>query len=346
MRPFTFESAADFPQASRLGRGSGQGQTDAAAQFLAGGTTLIDLMKLDVLRPQRVVSLEPLRSASKEIEFGPAGVRLSAFATMAQVADDPRILSEYPALAQSLALAASPQIRNMATLGGNVLQKTRCPYYRDPSWRACNKREPGSGCAAISGSNRNHAVLGVDDSCIAQYPGDFGVALIALDAQVNLSGPRRTRRIPFASLHRAARGQPHIEVTLEPGEIITSFHVPGGPWTRRSVYLKVRDRASYEFAIASAAVAIEMEADKVVNARIGLGGMAYRPWRSEDAENVLAGKPLTESNAHAAAQAALGGAQSHGQNDYKPELARRTIVRALLQAKALPNWSAGADHAG
>lgn len=345
MRPFTFESAADLQQAARLGQATGQGQADAAAQFLAGGTTLIDLMKLDVLRPQRVVDLGPLRASSRDIEFGPDGVRLSAFAKMARVADEPRMLSEYPALAQSLALAASQQIRNMATLGGNVLQKTRCPYYRDRSWAACNKRDPGSGCAAIAGFNRNHAVLGVDESCIAQYPGDFGVALMALDAQLDLNGPRGARRIPFASLHRAAHGQPHIETTLAPGEIVTAFHVPSGPWTRRSLYLKVRDRASYEFAIASAAVALEMEADTVRSARIGLGGMAYLPWRSKAAENVLAGKPLTEANARAAAEAALQGAQCHGQNDFKPELARRTIVRALLQAKALPNSSTEPERA-
>jgi xanthine dehydrogenase YagS FAD-binding subunit len=345
MRPFTFESAADLQDASRLGLRTAQGQTDAAAQFLAGGTTLIDLMKLDVLRPQRVIDLQPLRASSRHIEFGPAGLRLSAFAKMATVADNPRVLSDYPAIAQSLGLAASPQIRNMATLGGNVLQKTRCPYYRDPSWRACNKRDPGTGCAAIAGFNRNHAVLGVDQSCIAQYPGDFAVALIALDAHLDLSGPRGPRRIPFASLHRAPEGQPHIEITLEPGEIITAFHIPNGAWTRRSLYLKVRDRASYEFAIASAAVALELNADDVVSARIGLGGIAYRPWRSEDAEKVLLGKPLTEANAQAAAEAALEGAQSHGQNDYKPELARRTIVRALLEAKALPDSSAEPERA-
>jgi xanthine dehydrogenase YagS FAD-binding subunit len=345
MRPFVFERAADLPQAHRLGLGTGQGQTDAVTQFLAGGTTLIDLMKLDVLRPQRVVELQPLRTASKDIEFGPTGIRLSAFARMASVADNPRVLIEYPVLAQSLALAASPQIRNMATLGGNVLQKTRCPYYRDPSWNACNKRDPGSGCAAISGFNRNHAVLGVDQSCIAQYPGDFGVALIALDAQLELSGPRGARRIPFSSLHRAAEGQPHVENTLQPGEIIMAFFVPSGPWTFRSLFLKVRDRASYEFAIASAAVALELDANKVVSARIGLGGMAYRPWRSTDAEKLLIGKPLIEANAQAAADAALNGAHSHGQNDYKPELARRTIVRALLQAKALPSSGAESRHA-
>ena len=205
MRPFAFHRAEDLSQASRLGRDTGQGQTDAPAQFLAGGTTLIDLMKLDVLRPQRVVDLQPLHRASKEIEFAPNEIRLSAFATMARVADDARIQSEYPALAQSLSLAASPQIRNMATLGGNVLQKTRCPYYRDPSWSACNKRDPGSGCGAISGFNRNHAVLGVDESCIAQYPGDFGVALVALDAQVELDWTARPSTNP---LRIAAPGRP------------------------------------------------------------------------------------------------------------------------------------------
>jgi xanthine dehydrogenase YagS FAD-binding subunit len=346
MRPFTFEKAADLPQACRLGLGTGQGQTDAVAQYLAGGTTLIDLMKLDVLRPHRIVDLQHLQASARDVEFGPSGVRLSAFARMSNVADNPRMLSEYPVLAQSLALAASPQIRNMATLGGNVLQKTRCPYYRDPSWSACNKRSPGSGCAAISGFNRNHAVLGVDLSCIAQYPGDFGVALITLEAQLDLNGPHGARRIPFAALHRPAEGQPHIETTLAPGEIITAFHVPGGARSRRSVFLKIRDRASYEFAIASAAVALEFDAENVASARIGLGGMAYRPWRAIEAETVLIGKPLTEANALAAADAALGGAQCHGQNAYKPELARRTIVRALLQAKALPASSAEPQHAG
>jgi xanthine dehydrogenase YagS FAD-binding subunit len=215
------------------------------------------------------------------------------------------------------------------------LQRTRCTYYRDPSWSACNKRTPRSGCAAITGVNRNYAVLGVDDSCIAQYPGDLAVALIALDAQVELAGPQGPRRLAFADLHTAANGQPHIETTLRAGELITAFHVPAGAWTRRSVYLKVRDRASYEFAIASAAVALDLEGDVVRSARIGLGGMAYKPWRSREAERLLEGKTLNEASAAAAAVAALATARTHGDNDYKPELARRTIVRALLQAQSL-----------
>jgi xanthine dehydrogenase YagS FAD-binding subunit len=341
MRPFIFHSAADLPQAVRLGAAGALGSsgapggTDAPTQFLAGGTTLIDLMKLDVLRPQRVVNLGSVRAPWAGIETTADELRLGAFTKMSVAADHPAVLSRYPVLAQSLQLAASAQIRNMATLGGNVLQKTRCPYYRDPSWTACNKRNPGSGCAALEGFNRNHAVLGVDESCIAQYPGDFGVALIALDATLELRGPDGIRQIAFASLHRPPGNSPHIETTLKPGELITQFRIPAGVWTHRSLYLKVRDRASYEFAIASAAVALDMDGDRVRSARIGLGGMAYRPWRALDAENVLMGKELTEANAAAAAAVALEGAITRGHNHYKPELARRTLVRALLEAKSL-----------
>ncbi|HEX4377473.1 MAG TPA: FAD binding domain-containing protein, partial [Steroidobacteraceae bacterium] len=256
MRPFAYQRPEDLAQAARLGDGTGQGQTDAPVQFLSGGTTLIDLMKLDVLRPARVVDLTGLGSRLQYIELTDKSLRLGAFASMAAVAEHPTILTHYPVIAQSLQQAASPQLRNMATLGGNVLQKTRCTYYRDPSWPACNKRTPGSGCAAISGVNRNHAVLGVDDHCIAQYPGDFAVALIALDARVELNGPAGARRIAFGSLHRPA-GQPHLETTLRSGEVIVGFEVPAAPWTPRSAFIKVRDRASYEFAIASAAVALE-----------------------------------------------------------------------------------------
>ncbi|WP_158918831.1 xanthine dehydrogenase family protein subunit M [Caulobacter sp. S45] len=334
MRPFAYETAADVASASRFGREAGQGQTDAPTQFLAGGTTLIDLMKLDVLRPQRLVDINPLVARHSEIEVGPDGLRIGALAKMSAVAAHPEVLATYPALAQSLQLAASPQLRNMATLGGNVLQRTRCTYYRDPSWTACNKRQPGSGCAALEGVNRNHAVLGVDENCIAQYPGDLGVALIALGAEVELGGAAGARRIPFAELHRPA-GKPHVETTLKSGELITAFRVPAGPWTRRSLYLKVRDRASYEFAIASAAVALDMDGEVVRQARIGLGGLAYRPWRAEAAEASLKGKPLTEETAEAAAREALSGAITHGHNAYKPELGRRTMVRALLAAKTM-----------
>jgi xanthine dehydrogenase YagS FAD-binding subunit len=342
MRSFAYQRAADAAQAVRFGRGTGQGQIDAEVQFLAGGTTLIDLMKLDVLRPQRIVDLDALQKSLNRIEVSSGGVHLGAMTKMSAAAHHPVLLQEYPVIAQSLQLAASAQLRNMATLGGNVLQKTRCTYFRDPSWAACNKRSPGSGCAAITGFNRNHAVLGVDSNCIAQYPGDFAVALIALDAQVDLLGPLDTRRIPFASLHLPVGEQPHIEHTLRAGEIIAGFFVPAGAWTRRSRYVKVRDRESYEFAIASAAVALDLDGDRIRQVRIGLGGMAYRPWRALDAEQLLTGKPLTEANAQAAANQALQGAATHGHNDYKPELARRTLVRALLEAKAMTPAAQGA----
>jgi len=335
MRPFSYERAVDLNEASRLGANTGQGQTDAPVQFLAGGTTLVDLMKLDVLRPARVVDISPLGADLAAIAVTGRGLHLGALATMSKVAEHPDVRRAYPAIAESLSLAASDQLRNMASLGGNVLQRTRCPYYRDPSWEACNKRRPGSGCTAIQGYNHNHAVLGVDESCIAQYPGDLGVVLAAFDAEVELSGPAGARLVAFASLHRPAEGQPHLETTLRPGEVITGFNVPAGAWTRRSLYLKVRDRSSYEFALASAAVGLDMDGETVRQARIGLGGVAYRPWRSREAEAVLVGKPLDESTAKAAADAAFAGAVTHGGNDFKPELGRRTLVRALLQAQAL-----------
>ena len=334
MRPFAYDRAGDVGEASRLGRDTGQGQTSARTQFLAGGTTLIDLMKLDVLRPEHLVDINPLEARHSAIEAGPEGLRLGALARMSTAADHPAVRRDYPAVAQALDQAASAQLRNMATLGGNLLQRTRCPYYRDTSWSACNKRQPGSGCAAIAAVNRNHAVLGVDGSCISQYPGDLAVALIALDAELELEGGR-ARRLPLAELHRPPGDRPDIETNLEPGEVITAIRVPAGPWTRRSLYLKVRDRASYEFAIASAAVALDLDGGRVRQARIGLGGMAYRPWRAREAEAMLAGQSLTRELAEAAAREALKGAVTHGGNDYKPELGRRTLVRALLQAQRL-----------
>jgi xanthine dehydrogenase YagS FAD-binding subunit len=339
MRPFSYTRAADLAQAIRLGQHTSQGQTDAPVQFLAGGTTLYDLMKLDVIVPERLVDLTPLRATHAAITPTAAGLRLGALARMAQVAAHPTVRSDYPVLAQSLQLAASAQLRNMATLGGNVLQRTRCTYFRDPSWTECNKRTPGSGCAALTGFNRNHAVLGTDASCIAQYPGDFAVALVALEAEVDLTGPQGSRRLPFVSLHRAAEGQPHLETNLRPGEVITAFFIPATSWVQRSVYVKVRDRASYEFAIASAAVALELDGDLVRQVRIGLGGMAYRPWRAQAAEAVLTGKPLTEASADAAGRAAMEGAVGHGHNDYKLALGRQTVVRALMEAKAMPTPS-------
>jgi xanthine dehydrogenase YagS FAD-binding subunit len=336
MRPFEYSRPPNLADAARLGAATGQGQADAATQYLAGGTTLIDLMKLDVLRPRNVVDLRALRARHNSIAVRADGLHLGAFASMAAVSEDERVRREYPVIADSLKLAASAQLRNMATLGGNVLQKTRCPFYRDPTFEACNKRTPGSGCQAIGSFNRNHAVLGTDASCISQYPGDLAVALIALDATVQLTGPRGERSLPFAQLHIGPAGKPHIETSLRSGEIITAFHIPAAPWYARSLYLKVRDRASYEFALASCAVALELEGDQVRTARLGLGGLAYKPWRAHDAEQLLVGKALTADTARAAGAAAMRAAVTHGHNDFKRELGERTIVRALLAAKAMP----------
>ncbi len=328
MRPFAYAPADDRADALRLA------QADGAA-FLAGGTTLLDLMKLDVMRPRTLVDINRLADGNAAIEARPEGLRLGALMRMADAADHPDIVREYPAIAQSLRLAASQQLRNMATLGGNVLQRTRCAYFRDAGEAACNKRRPGSGCAALGGVNRKHAVLGVSERCIATYAGDFAQALIALDAVVEIDGPKGARVIGFAELHCPPGETPDVETTLAPGEIITGFRVPSGPWTRRSLYLKVRDRESYEFALASAAVALDMRDGRVREARIALGGVATVPWRARAAEAALAGRALTDDTAADAADRAFTGAVTHGGNDHKPELGRRTLVRALTEAARL-----------
>jgi xanthine dehydrogenase YagS FAD-binding subunit len=331
MRPFHYEHAADRAQALKAAAAAG-----ANVHYLAGGTTLIDLMKLDVMRPETVVDINALAHDHAEVRADAEGLKLGALARMSDVAEHPAVVRDYPAIAQSLDLAASPQLRNMASLGGNVLQRTRCPYFRDTAWSACNKRQPGSGCAALTGVNRKLAILGVSDRCIANYPGDFAIALAALGATIDLEGPAGRRVIPFEDLHRLPGETPHIETNLKPGELITGFSVPAGPWTRRSFYLKIRDRQSYEFALTSAAIALDLDAAGVVReARIGLGGVAAKPWRSHEAEAVLRGRPLDEASAQAAAHAAFAGAKTGGQQAFKPELGRRTLVRALLQARSM-----------
>ena len=324
MRPFTFDRAADAGAAVR-----------ANGSFLAGGTTMLDLMKLDVMRPGRLVDINALAPRLGAVTADVGGLRLGALARMAEVADHATVRRDYPMIAQSLALAASAQLRNMASIGGNVLQRTRCSYFRDASVAECNKRIPGSGCAAIGGNNRLLAVLGTSEACIASYPGDFAQAMIALDATVEIEGPRGSRRIPFAELHRPPGDTPEVETTLANGELITGFAVPALPWAKRSVYLKVRDRESYAFAVASAAVALDMNGETVREARIALGGVATTPWRARQAEAVLAGQRLDEALAERAAAAAFQGAVTHGENAFKPELGRRTLVRALLQAQQM-----------
>jgi xanthine dehydrogenase YagS FAD-binding subunit len=308
---------------------------NAASQYLAGGTTLLDLMKLDVMQPAHVIDINGLARDFGTIEAGPNQLHMGALVRMAEAADHPTILRDYPVIAQSLQLAASAQIRNMATLGGNVLQRTRCTYFRDPSWTACNKRNPGSGCAALEGVNRKHAVLGTSNACIATYPGDFAQALIALDATIDIVGARGPRTTRFEDLHVAPGQIPQIETKLKPGDLIVGFTVPAKPWFRRSLYLKIRDRESYEFALASAAVALDVEGGIVREARIALGGVATKPWRARGAEAALADQSLTAKSAVLAAEAAFASAMTHGDNEYKPELGRRTLVRALLQAAAM-----------
>jgi xanthine dehydrogenase YagS FAD-binding subunit len=333
MRPFAYERAAGVGEAVRAGRASGQmPPTQSETQFLAGGTTILDLMKLDVMRPRRLIDIRDLGS---RIERGPKGLFLGAFATMAATGNHPEIRQNYPLVAQSLGLAASPQIRTMATLGGNVLQRTRCSYFRDTSWSACNKREPGSGCAALDGINRKHAILGVGNNCIATYPGDFAQALIALDATMEIAGPNGTRAVPFETLHREPGSTPHIETNLAPGDLIVGFLLPVAPWMRRSLYLKIRDRESYEFALASAAVALDLAGGTVNEARIALGGVATKPWRAREAEAVLKGAVLDQAAATRAADAAFAIARTGGGNDYKIELGKRTLIRALLQAQEM-----------
>lgn len=340
MRPFAFRRPADAGEAMAAALGEhaagGTPMTAAPGQFLAGGTTLVDLMKLDVMRPEVLVDINRLGPADlSRIDADAGSLRFGALVRMADAERHPAVLREYPVIAQSLKLAASAQIRNMASLGGNLLQRTRCTYFRDTSWSACNKRSPGSGCAAMDGVNRPHAVLGISDHCIATYPGDFAQALIALDATVEIMGALGKRSIPIAALHRPPGTTPHIETTLAPGELITAIAVPAAPWFRRSLYLKIRDRESYEFALASAAVALDLEDGVVREARIALGGVATVPWRAHAAETALRGQRLDEAVARAAAEAAFADAKPHGDNAVKVPLGKQTVVRALLQAAAL-----------
>ena len=336
MRPFTFSFASDaHAAAGSAAPGAAQAATGAQVQYLAGGTTLIDLMKLDVMRPTQLIDITRMAAPQMQaIALSAQGLSIGALATMRQVADHPGVQRDYPVVAQSLQLAASQQIRNMARVGGNVLQRTRCAYFRDSSW-PCNKRTPGAGCSALDGENRWHAVLGGSDQCIASYPGDWATALIALDATVQVLGSGGARTMPFSALHLPPGSTPHIETTLAPGDLITGFVIPAGAHTRRSLYLKVRDRESYEFALASAAVALELDGDIVRQVRIGIGGPVALPWRAREAEAQLVGRPLTEFNATAAARAAFAAAKPREHNAFRIPLGQQTLVRALLQAKTM-----------
>jgi xanthine dehydrogenase YagS FAD-binding subunit len=335
MRPFIYQRATD-PNAAIAALAAAGGDTpstEAAVQALAGGTTLIDLMKLDVMRPERLVDINPLAGSWSEINLDGGNLRLGALARMSDVAAHPGVQRNYPVIADSLKLAASPQLRNMATLGGNVLQRTRCSYFRDVSYTACNKRNPGSGCAAMDGVNRMHAVLGTSDQCIATYPGDFAQALIALDADVEISGKSGTRTLSFAQLHKRPGDTPHIETALAPGELISGFTI-NGRWPR-SVYLKARDRQSYEFALSSAAIALDVKDGIVQEARVALGGVATVPWRAREAEALLKGLKFDDGLAGRVAEAAFTSAKPREHNVFKIDLGKRVVARALHKAATM-----------
>ena len=340
MRPFVYERPETVGAAARRA-GDAAERVSAPASgpvIYAGGTTMLDLMKLGVARPERVVDVTALTDpALRRIRIDGSTLRLGSLVTMYDAAEHADVKARAPVLSESLWLAASQQLRHMATLGGNVLQRTRCPYYRDPSWAACNKRDPGSGCAMRGGVNRLAAVLGTSEACVAMYPGDWAQALIAFDATVQVIGPGGGRTLPFAELHRAPGDTPELETNLGPGEIIVGYAVPLTPAVERSIYLKARDRESYAFANASAAVGLELEADgeTVREVRIGLGGVASRPWRASEAEDLLTGGPLTEENARRAGEPAFEGAEPLEHNAFKVPLAIEVIAKALTTLKAL-----------
>ncbi|HKW46722.1 MAG TPA: xanthine dehydrogenase family protein subunit M [Gemmatimonadaceae bacterium] len=325
MQPFSYILAADARAASRLALDEPQ------SRYLAGGTTLVDLMKLDVEQPTQVIDITKLPLG--EVTLFPDGtLRIGAMVRNSDLAHNEFVRTRFPLLSQAVLAGASGQVRNMATTGGNLLQRTRCSYFRDTAM-PCNKRHPGSGCSAIGGYNRGHAVLGTSESCIATNPSDMAVALVALDARVQILGPggEGERVIPLSDLHRLPGDHPEQETTLEPGELITAIEIPPLSYAPRSLYLKVRDRASFAFALASAAVALDVADGTVRDARVALGGVATKPWRSLEAEAALRGKPANMATYRAAGEAALAGAVPRTHNGFKIELARRTLVRTLLR---------------
>ncbi|MFC6083491.1 FAD binding domain-containing protein [Sphaerisporangium aureirubrum] len=322
MRAFTFAAPASVEAAV-----GGDGQT----AFLAGGTTLVDLMKLEVLTPSRVLDINalPLRG----IEAGRDGLRLGALERMSDIAADRAVAERYPVIAEALLLSASQQIRNMASIGGNLLQRTRCGYFRDVT-SPCNRREPGSGCPAVDGANRMHAILGTSDSCVATHASDVAVALVALDAAVRLRDATGTRTVRLADFYRQPGATPQVENVLRPGELVTDVLVPALPWARRSAYLKIRDRQSYEFALCSAAVALDVRGGRIADARVAVGGVGTVPWRLPAVEAALRGRPPRRQTFETAADQAVRGARPLPHNAFKTVLLKRTLVRALLRLEA------------
>src|SRR2546421_3076790 len=310
MHPFTLERPRNLTAALALRAQAGR--NDAPAEYIAGGTDMVQLLQEYVRQPGRLVSLAGL--LDNRIEAGAQGLRLGAAATMAEVAAHPAVVEQFPVVSEALLNSASPQVRNQATMGGNLLQRTRCPYFRDVGYSACNKRIPGSGCAAIGGENRWHAVLGTSESCIAANASDLAVALVALDAGIEVRGARGQRTVPLIDFHRLPGATPHIETVLEPGEVIAAISVPAHSAARRSHYLKVRDRASFEFAVVSAAVALDMDGPRIRQAHIALGGVGTKPWRVPRVEAALAGSDLDPAALRRAAALAAQGAQGRRHN--------------------------------
>jgi xanthine dehydrogenase YagS FAD-binding subunit len=327
VQTFSYQRATDVASAVAAGQQTG-------ARYIGGGTNLVDLMKGGVEKPTLLIDITRLPLADIR-DAADGGLAIGALARNSDVADHPLVRARYPLLSQALVSGASGQLRNMATVGGNLLQRTRCYYFVDPAFAMCNKRVPGSGCAALEGHNRIHAILGASDACIAVNPSDMNVALAALDATVRVAGPRGERRIAFADFHRLPGSSPERDTTLEPGELILAVELP--PSTRlasRSTYLKMRDRASYAFALVSVAAAIDVDGGNVRDVRVALGGVAHKPWRAREVEAALIGKPLTAGNLDAAAALIARDARPYRDNRFKVDLARRAIVRAVSTAAA------------
>lgn len=330
MKTFEFSQPADPAVAIAAAARAKTAQQGADVRFLAGGTTLIDLMKLSVETPARVIDIN--RLPLDEIEATPeGGLKIGATARNSELAYHPTVQRDYAVLSQALLAGASAQIRNMATTAGNLLQRTRCMYFRDTAM-PCNKREPGSGCPAILGSNRTLAILGTSEHCIATNPSDMCVALAALEATIHVQGPKGARAIAIGDFHLLPGNTPQRETALEPGELITHVTLPPPVAGSKQVYLKLRDRASYEFALASAAVVVEMADSNVTRARIALGGVGTKPWRCPEAETVLAGQPADATSFRKAAEAALRDAKPQSENGFKIELAKRCLTHALQMA--------------
>ncbi len=332
MHTFEFIRPADQATAIATAAQSKTAQQGADVRFLGGGTTLIDLMKLNVETPARVLDINRLPLDRIEATSD-GGVKIGAMARNSDLANHAKVQRDYSVLSQALLQGASAQIRNMATVGGNLLQRTRCIYFRDTAM-ACNKREPGSGCPAITGHNRTLAILGASEHCIATNPSDMCVALAALEATVHIQGPKGSRAVAFGDFHLLPGNTPHRETVLEPGDLITHVTLPPPIAGSKQVYLKLRDRASYEFALASAALVLTTASGNITRARIALGGVGTKPWRSSEAETALTGKPTTEATFRRAAEAALRDAKPQSENKFKIELAQRCLMHALGMATA------------